>query len=177
MVKNTGSRLVYLLARETFLIEDLRTMYPLPNTRTSEDLLKSLIKRRDLSHHRPDVDNSKLRDATCADKTCSAWVPPCHLQQPIIPWTIRPMQMYTLWSNLWEIPLRNVQKEEKINKRLCFPRCKCQTVVTHTHIHVWLLSCNKCIINYFLLRSALLKIMLIVCTFFVNKQRNWNDNN
>ena len=30
VAKNTRSRLVYLLARETFLIEDLRTMYPYP---------------------------------------------------------------------------------------------------------------------------------------------------
>ena len=30
VAKNTRSRLVYLLARETFLIENLRTMYPYP---------------------------------------------------------------------------------------------------------------------------------------------------
>ena len=43
VAKNTRLRLVYLLARETFLLEDLRTMYPLPNTTASENLLKSLI--------------------------------------------------------------------------------------------------------------------------------------
>ena len=48
---------------------------------------------------------------------------------------------YTLCDQLW--------KRNKINKRLCFPRCKCQTILTHTHIHVWLLSCNKCIIKHF----------------------------
>ena len=35
VAKNTRSRLVYLLVRETFLIEDLRTMYPLLNTTAS----------------------------------------------------------------------------------------------------------------------------------------------
>ena len=64
VAKNTRSRLVYLLARKTFLIEDLRTMYPLPNTTASENLLKSLIKRRE--------------------------------EVPIIPRTIRHMQMYTM---------------------------------------------------------------------------------
>ena len=47
VAKNTRSRLVYLLARETFLIEDLRTIFPQPNTTASENLLKSLIKRRE----------------------------------------------------------------------------------------------------------------------------------
>ena len=47
MQKNTKYRLVYLLARVTFLIEDLKTMYPLPHTTASENLLKSLIKRRE----------------------------------------------------------------------------------------------------------------------------------
>ena len=47
VAKTTRSRLVYLLARETFLIRYLRTMYSLSNTTASENLLKSLIKRRD----------------------------------------------------------------------------------------------------------------------------------
>jgi hypothetical protein len=47
VANNTRSTLVYLLTRETFLIEDLRTMYPLPNTTASENVLKSLIKRRE----------------------------------------------------------------------------------------------------------------------------------
>ena len=65
MAKNTRSRIVYLLARETFLIEDLRTMYPLPNTTASENLKKSLIKRgeevpTDFYGTGAMIDNSKL---------------------------------------------------------------------------------------------------------------------
>lgn len=44
--KTTRSRLVYLLARETFLIEDLRTL-PLQNTVAYENLLKSLERKRE----------------------------------------------------------------------------------------------------------------------------------
>ena len=99
------------------------------------------------SYDLPDLDNSKLWNATFADKTCSGWILACHLQQPIIPRTIRLIQMYTLWSVMREIPLRRAQKEHKINKRLCSPRCKCQTIVTNTLINDWLLSYNKCIIN------------------------------
>ena len=44
-LKTTRSRLVYLLARETFLIEDLKTTFVRPYTRASEKL-QSLRKRR-----------------------------------------------------------------------------------------------------------------------------------
>jgi hypothetical protein len=43
---------------------------------------------------------------------------------------------------MWEIPLRKVQKEDKINERLCFPRCKCQTIVTHTFMYGCLAAIN-----------------------------------
>lgn len=45
--KNTRSRLVYLLARETFLIEDLRTNMILPRTNASEQLLTTLREKRE----------------------------------------------------------------------------------------------------------------------------------
>ena len=45
--KNTRSRLVYLLARETFLIEDLRTNMTLPRTNASEQLLTTLKEKRE----------------------------------------------------------------------------------------------------------------------------------
>lgn len=45
--KTTRSRLVYLLARESFLIEDLRTNLMLPNTSASARLLKTLQEKRD----------------------------------------------------------------------------------------------------------------------------------
>lgn len=44
--KYTPSRLVYLLARETFLIQDIRTRMLLPNTAAYEDLLKDLQQKR-----------------------------------------------------------------------------------------------------------------------------------
>lgn len=44
--KTTRSRLVYLLAREPFLIEDLRILLPLPNTKASEKSLQNLNKKR-----------------------------------------------------------------------------------------------------------------------------------
>jgi hypothetical protein len=46
VAKTTKSRLVYLLAREPFLIEELRTQYPLPSTQAYEKLKKSLEERR-----------------------------------------------------------------------------------------------------------------------------------
>ncbi|PSN46113.1 hypothetical protein C0J52_17254 [Blattella germanica] len=45
--KNTRSRLVYLLARETFLIEDLRMTMTLPRTNASEQLLTILREKRE----------------------------------------------------------------------------------------------------------------------------------
>ena len=45
--KTTRSRLVYILARETFFIEDLRTQMPLPNTSAAEKLLATLVKKRE----------------------------------------------------------------------------------------------------------------------------------
>ena len=45
--KNTRSRLVYLLARETFLIEDLRTNMILPRANASEQLLTILSEKRE----------------------------------------------------------------------------------------------------------------------------------
>ena len=47
VAKTTISRLVYLLARETFLIEDLRTILQLPNTLASEKLLPTLNAKRE----------------------------------------------------------------------------------------------------------------------------------
>ncbi|PSN47824.1 hypothetical protein C0J52_16432 [Blattella germanica] len=44
--KTTRSRLVYVLARETFLVEDLRTNLILPNTSATETLLRTLKEKR-----------------------------------------------------------------------------------------------------------------------------------
>ena len=79
-------------------------IYPLPNTTVSENLLKSLIKRRE------DVPREFYRTGAMIDRTwttanlemrraltrLAVRIPPCHLEQPIIPRTIRLMQMYTL---------------------------------------------------------------------------------
>jgi hypothetical protein len=47
VANTTRSRLVYLLAQEKFLIEDLRTRVQLPNTRASEKLLATLNTKRE----------------------------------------------------------------------------------------------------------------------------------
>lgn len=45
--KYTRSRLAYLLARETFLIEDIRILFSLPSTQAIEKQLKELEKKRE----------------------------------------------------------------------------------------------------------------------------------
>ena len=43
--------------------------------------------------------------------------------------------------------LERCKKEDKINKRLCFLRCKCQTIVTHTFMYGCLAAINVLLIE------------------------------